>query len=139
MSNLNRLTYQPSPMPLIVLGGRHFSYPELFTSQGLLAALGGGPGLYAVMAYDLGWRPLPYRPLYFGESENIWSRATAEHENYSSWVREAGTATLYRAFHYMTGSTAAARRAAESALIAHYGTPCNRRLSIDLARLLRGI
>src|SRR6516165_6068910 len=109
MSFLNYL--QPPPLPLpsaqsIQFGNWIFSPPELLTANTLLG-LGGlqSPGLYVVMVYDAGWRPLPYRPLYFGESDKIWNRATASHDNYESWKLEASTATLYRAFHYMTGST----------------------------------
>src|SRR2546422_1064179 len=96
------------------------------------------PGLYVVLAYDAAWQPLPYRPLYFGESDRIWGRATSAHENYTSRKREVGTATLYRAFHHMTGSTRAQRQAVESALIARYNTPCNERLSFGLEALLGG-
>lgn len=84
------------------------------------------------MAYDARWTPLPYRPLYFGESDKIWNRATPSHENYESWKREAGTAILYRAFHHMTTSSRAQRQARESVLITQYSTPCNQRLSFDL-------
>jgi hypothetical protein len=133
--NTNLFT-QLTPFPpaqTIRFGDWIFSAPETVTGRTLLG-LGGleSPGLYVVMAYDASWRPLPYRPLYFGESDTIWNRATPSHENYESWKRQAGTATLYRAFHHMTGSTHGQRQARESALIAHYNTPCNQRLSFDL-------
>ena len=117
----------------IRFGDSVFSGPEPVTGNSLLG-LGGlqSPGLYVVMAYDARWTPLPYRPLYFGESDKIWNRATPSHENYEIWRREAGTATLYRAFHHMTGSSRAQRQARESALITQYSTPCNQRLSFDL-------
>jgi len=132
---MSLLNYLPPPATAqsIRFGDWIFSSPELVTGNPFLG-LGGleSPGLYVVLAYDAGWRPLPYRPLYFGESDNIWSRATPSHENYESWKGESRTATLYRAFHYMTGSTRAERQARESALIAHYNPPCNQRLSFDL-------
>lgn len=123
----------PPAAQSIRFGDWVFSAPEPVTSNGLLG-LGGleSRGVYVVMAYDARWTPLPYRPLYFGESDRIWNRATPSHENYESWKCEAGTATLYRAFHHMTGSTRVQRQARESALITHYGTPCNQRLSFDL-------
>ena len=132
-ANLFSPLLPPPAASSIRFGDWIFSAPEPVTSNALLG-LGGleSPGLYVVMAYDPGWRPLPYRPLYFGESERIWNRATASHENYVSWKREASTTTLYRAFHYMTGSTRAQRQARESSLIAHYNPPCNQRLSFDL-------
>jgi hypothetical protein len=81
---------------------------------------------------------LPYRPLYFGESDSIWGRATPSHEKHASWSREAGTTALYLAFHHMTGSTRAQRQAVESSLIARYSTPCNERLSFNLEGLFGG-
>ena len=132
-ANLFSQLMPPSGAPSIRFGDWIFSAPEPVTSNALLG-LGGleSPGLYVVMAYDARWTPLPYRPLYFGESDKIWNRATASHENYESWKREAGTGTLYRAFHHMTGSTRAQRQARESALIAHFNPPCNQRLSFAL-------
>jgi hypothetical protein len=129
----SQLAAPPLAAQSIHFGEWIFTSPQLMTGNTLLG-LGSleSPGLYVVMAYDAGWRPLPYRPLYFGESDKIWSRATPSHENYESWKREAGTATLYRAFHHMTGSTRAQRQVRESGLITHYEPPCNRRLSFDL-------
>jgi hypothetical protein len=120
---------------MIRFGDRLFSYTEPLIDAGFLAGLE-SPGLYVVMVYDLWWTPLPYRPLYFGESDSIWGRATPSHENYGSWKRQAGTATLYRAFHHMTGSTRAQRQAVETGLISLYNTPCNQRLSFSLEGLL---
>ena len=90
----------------VCFGDSIFTPPEVMTSAGLLGLWGlEGPGLYVVIAYDATWRPLPYRPLYFGESENVWRRATPAHENHASWQRIAGSATLYRAFHHIPRST----------------------------------
>jgi hypothetical protein len=132
-TNLFSQLLVPTVAPSIRFGDCIFSPPEPVTNSALLG-MGGleSPGLYVVMAYAPWWTPLPYRPLYFGESDKIWNRATPSHENYESWKRDAGTATLYRAFHYMTGSTRAERQARESALITHYNPPCNQRLSFDL-------
>jgi hypothetical protein len=137
MNYLNSLMPPPPVAQMIGFGDRLFSFPEPLGDAGLLAGLE-SPGVYVVLAYDATWQPLPYRPLYFGESDRIWSRATASHENYASWKREAGTAALYRAFHHMTGSTRAQRQAVESSLIARYNTPCNERLSFSLEGLLGG-
>jgi hypothetical protein len=136
----NFLSHAPLSPPAyqsIRFGDWTFSFPEPLMGNGFLALVGlESPGLYVVLAYDAGWQPLPYRPLYFGESDKTWSRATPSHENYESWKREAGSATLYRAFHHMTGSTRAERQARESALIARYNPPCNQRLSFNLGGLL---
>ncbi len=116
--------------PMIRFGDRFFSHPEPVGGAGLSEMIG-FPGLYSIVVSDVSWRPFPYRPLYFGESENLRSRATTSHENYLCWTRAGGTASLYRAFHYMTGSTRTQRQAAESQLIAFYNTPCNQRLSFS--------
>lgn len=136
MKYLTQLTGPPTAAQGIRFGNHTFSSPEVVADAGFFVASMDSPGLYVVMAYDQAWNPLPYRPLYFGESDRIWGRATPSHENYSSWKRAAGTVLLYRAFHYMPGSTRAQRQAAESALIALFGTPCNQRLSFNLADLL---
>jgi hypothetical protein len=135
------MNYLNGPMPtlpafqLIQFGDRSFSHPEVIPDEELLATFDSS-GLYVVMAHDPAWRPFQYRPLYFGESDGIWGRATSAHENYARWKREAGGALLYRSFHYMDGSTQRQRQAAESALILHYNPPCNRTLSFDFKTLL---
>ena len=135
MNHLNGLMPTLPAFQLIQFGDRSFSYPEVVPDEELLATFD-SPGLYVVMGYDPAWRPLPYRPLYFGESDSIWRRATGAHENYARWKHEAGGAFLYRSFHYMDGSTQRQRQAAESALIFQYNPPCNRTLSFDFKTLL---
>ena len=94
-------------------------------------------GVYVILVFDDHWRPKPYRPLYFGESEDLWNRTTVAHEKYVSWQVHAGTVTsLYRAFYPLPGSTRSQRQAVESTLIAQYNPPCNERLSVSLASLL---
>jgi hypothetical protein len=132
-TNLFNQLLVPPAAQSIRFAGCIFSAPEPVSNSTLLGLSGfESPGLYVLMAYDAGWAPLPYRPIYFGESDKIWNRATPSHENYENWKREAGTVTLYRAFHYMTGSTRAERQVRESALITHYNPPCNQRLSFGL-------
>jgi hypothetical protein len=89
----------PPQAQCIRFGNLVFSYPEPLADATLADTILSAPGLYVVMVFDASWSPLPYRPLYFGESENMRSRATRAHEKYASWKREGGTATLYRAFH----------------------------------------
>ena len=120
----------------IRFGGHDFSQPQLLpppSPSGFLDL----PGLYAVLVSDAGWRPRPFRPLYFGESDCVWGRATAAHEKYASWRAEAGMiAPLYRALCLLPGWTRSQRQTAESALIAEYNPRCNERLSVSLAALL---
>ena len=118
----------------IRFGGHDFSEPQLLplaSPRGLESR-----GLYVILVHDVGWKPQPFRPLYFGESDAIWCRATAAHENYASWRAEAGLiAPLYRALRFLPGWTRFERQAAESALISEYNPPCNKRLSWSLAGL----
>ena len=113
-----------------------FSEPQLLpqarTFQSIVL-----PGVYVVLVFDAFWGPRPFRPLYFGESGDLWSRTTAAHEKSGSWRLHAGMfALLYRAFCPLPGSTQSQRQAAESALVAQYNPPCNERLSVSLASLL---
>ncbi len=133
------MPFTAAPSSSIVFGDRQFSEPEVLPS-GLLGALGAfdHAGLYVVLVRDSGWRPRPFRPVYFGESDGIWRRSTAIHEKWPAWVRHADMSRiLYRALHAMPSSTRAERQAAESALIMEYKTPCNERLSMSLGALAR--
>ena len=95
------------------------------------------PGVYVILVFDDQWRPKPYRPLYVGESEDLWNRTTIAHEKYVWWQVHAGTVTsLYRAFYPLLASTRSQRLAVESTLIAQYNPPCNERFSVSLASLL---
>ncbi|HYR43806.1 MAG TPA: hypothetical protein VER98_12325, partial [Terriglobia bacterium] len=42
-------------------------------------------GLYAILVADNSWKPRFFRPLYFGESENLAERPTTSHEHYRDW------------------------------------------------------
>ena len=112
-----------------------FSEPEALSgSTRPVGLIYRSPGLYVILAFDATYRPWPYRALYFGESENIRSRATTSHENYESWRREGGD-LLYLAFHEMPGSQQNKRQAIESGLITQYNPPCNQRLSLNISKL----
>lgn len=113
-------------------GNHSFSNPTSFS------ALFAPPssGLYVLMAPDFNWGPKPYRPLYFGQAENLFKRVSQSHEKYASWVREAGSAAnLYVGFHYMQGSTEHDRRSREAELIRHYNPPCNENFTDFLGSL----
>lgn len=123
----------------IIFGTYIFSAPEVVPASALPAWVPDDSGLYVILAYDVGWTPKPYRPLYFGESQRIRSRATCEHERHVSWGHEAGVfSSLYRALCPLPNFTMSQLQRAESALIAQYNTPCNERLSYSLNRLLAG-
>ncbi len=126
-----------SPVAGIRFGGQIFTEPALLPQTGASRLLD-LPGLYVVLVHDPTWRPRPFRPLYFGESQGVWTRATWAHEKCVDWRQAAGLMTpLYRSVCLLPGWTVSQRRSAESALIAAYGPPCNERLSVDLGALLR--
>lgn len=127
-----------NPLPTgIKFGDYLFSEPSILpSSAGLADILSSQSGLYAILVQDSGCSPRPFRVIYFGESDNVNTRATESHENYTAWKREAGSYnTIYRAFCYFPNSNKVQRQAAESALIVRYNPPCNQRLSFDFSRL----
>jgi hypothetical protein len=121
----------------INFGGHSFSDPAVLPSTATLVdTILGRAGLYAILVYDPSCTPRPYRVLYFGESENIQTRATGTHENYSHWRAQAGPlARICRSLCPLSSATKLQRQQAESALIAKYQPPCNERLSFDFAPL----
>ena|SRR5271166_232807 len=129
----------PPPPRGIVFQNLLFGEPEVLPASSGLSGLVKWEGVYVILTDDITSTPRPFRALYFGESENLWGRATATHENYPAWQRAAGTfGNLYRAFHLMSGSTQHQRQMVETALISGYNPPCNDRFSFDFTKLLGG-
>ena len=133
----------PPPAPIITGIIFHETHRWRFSEPALIGGLFspnkllGGPGVYAILTVDPDVKPRPFRVLYFGESEDIGSRATSTHESYSSWQREAGpNGKLYRALYWMLESTQKQRQVVESTLIEAYTPPCNQRLSFDFSKLV---
>jgi hypothetical protein len=121
----------------IRFGQSIFTEPELLPAAAGLASFLANEGVYVILIEDPLCSPRPFRAVYFGEAENMRSRATAIHENFPAWRRQAGLiASLYRSFHGMPGSTQRERQLVESALITRYNPACNRKLSFDLLSLL---
>ena len=118
----------------IYFGGYGFSEPQVMPLSPMFGdCLADQGGLYTILVFDAKSTPRPYRPLYFGESDGICTRATGTHEKYLSWLEEVGTfSTLYRALCFLPMWTRSQRQQAESALIAEYNPPCNERLSAAL-------
>lgn len=90
-------------------------------------------GLYAVMVYDAGGSPKPYRLIYVGESANLADRVCSSHEKYPSWIRAASGAQLFVAFSPIVGE--AARKSAARQIITHYGPECNKTFNRNMAAL----
>lgn len=82
-------------------------------------------GVYVVQVIDSGWRPHPFRPIYFGKAIDLADRIGRGHEVYPRWVREAGGP--YRLFVSTFSSDLEFVRAGiESILIDRYQPACNR-------------
>jgi len=79
-----------------------------------------------ILVADNSWTPRSYRPLYFGETENLAERPTTSHERYEDWCTAAGDAGNVRvAYCWMIGSLKDERTAIESDLIKFYKPECN--------------
>lgn len=116
----------------IRFGSYTFSEPQPLPAGDPQLLLRGTGGLYVVLAPDSSAQPKPYRPLYFGESGCIRSRATSGHEKYQSWCASAGLfAPLFVAYCALPGFTKTQRQMAETDLITHYTPPCNERVSVS--------
>jgi hypothetical protein len=84
-------------------------------------------GIYAVLVRDEGYAPRPFQVLYFGESERLARRVTAQHESYGDWVRKARGADLHVAFYSTAGTPTRLRKELAKQLIQDYNPPCNQR------------
>ena len=81
-------------------------------------------GVFAILVSDPSYFPRSWRPLYFGESENIPAYLTPWHEKYAQWCEIAGSAIkLYVAF--LPLDSADDRRAVLADLIAQYQPESN--------------
>ncbi|MBX9962855.1 MAG: hypothetical protein K2Y35_07370 [Burkholderiales bacterium] len=96
-------------------------------------------GLYAILVPDSRCSPRPFRPIYFGETEDFAGRGFLEgHHKYHSWVRQAGSGFgLYVAIFRWPEATKAQRTGVESMLIRNYRPECNEVLGLGLYGLLK--
>lgn len=97
----------------------------------------GVPGLYAIMLFDSTCNPRPFRVIYFGQSDNIYYRASKTHENYEDWCKAAGRNSLYVSFYEMLGSTELQREIDETTLIDTYKPICNDKRSVNLEAMVQ--
>lgn len=112
------------PTPSIRFGDLKFSGPFLLGLQQWPAYLRPFGGLYAVTVPDDTWKPLPHRPIYFGETEDLPERVCLTHEKLPEWVRAACGQALHFSFYVVIGEQQ--RKAAEKHLIEHYKPECNK-------------
>jgi len=111
-------------MNFMTYGGWSFSYPEhlLASNPPQLA------GLYAIQVINPTWKPLPYQPIYFGESDDLASVGLgADHPAFDRWcvhpgVRDGGH--LYVSYLWLPRGEEF-REHVERTLIARYRPICN--------------
>jgi hypothetical protein len=100
---------------------RYFTEPVEFSSSWLP----GYAGAYVILVNDPAWEPRPYRPIYFGEAEDLTKKVVASHWKCDSWRHAAGPeGRIYVAYHLMVGSDAE-RTAFKEELIREYRPACN--------------
>jgi hypothetical protein len=84
--------------------------------------------VYAIlMRRDPVRKPKTYRPIYFGETEDLSERGFLRaHHKFGCWINEAGsTKNLFIAIYALTSSTEAKRRSVEARLVSDYEPECN--------------
>ena len=117
-------------MNFMTYGGWSFSYPAplLDSSPPQLS------GIYAIQVINLAWKPLPYEPIYFGESDDLSRVGStsvqsgfAVHPELERWsahpaVRDGGN--LYVSYLWLHRG-AELRKHLVRTLVARYRPTCN--------------
>jgi len=110
-------------MNFMVYDGWSFSYP-----QPLLASKPPElPVVYAVQVMNLTWKPLPYEPIFFGESENLARTGLVFHPAFGRWSAHPAIVDgerLYFSYLWLPRG-AEFREHVERSLIARYRPICN--------------
>ncbi len=122
-----------SPPPGIYFRDRRFSEPLPFHSAITVPT----QGIYAILVRDEGYTPRPFQVLYFGESERLARRVTAQHESYGDWERQARGAVLFVAFYNTAGTPSRLRKELAKQLIQDYNPPCNQAQADTNCAMLR--
>jgi len=107
----------------IVIKGLKFSFPVSFLDfKGH-----NGAGVYAIIAYDKSFGPVPYKIIYYGEASNF-SRPNflTSHRKYSYWTREADPPSLYIAIYTrLPESSKQQKKVVKAELLSRYKPICN--------------
>ena len=84
-------------------------------------------GLYAILKTDIHAERLPFKAIYFGQTENFAERGFLKsHHKHEDWIKEAREIdNLFITIYLMPGSTEGERKAIETKLIAQYQPACN--------------
>lgn len=113
----------PDPPQGILFRGVRFSEPSPFflAVQNLPATA----GLYAILVPDFSWEPRSFRPIFFGEADDLAMRIGYLHKRYGDWCRAAAGSNLYVAICEMPGASEEERRAATAELMQVFHPACN--------------
>ncbi|MFP3983106.1 MAG: hypothetical protein ACLFV2_05385 [Desulfurivibrionaceae bacterium] len=112
----------------IYFGEHFFSEPERLTSwkPPYIA------GIYAILVDDPTVTPVPFRPIYFGETNNMAEPGLIQnHPLHDCWYNQTGS--VYRLFitvYEMPDSTPFERQQVEAGLIRQYRPICNEPVSL---------
>jgi hypothetical protein len=118
-------------MNFMVYGGYSFTYPApLLASKPPQLSV-----IYAIQVLNLAWKPLPYEPIYFGQSDDLERESLVFHPAFERWrahevVRDGGL--LYVSYLWLPRD--AQRESIERELIARYRPPCNFASSVSTQR-----
>jgi hypothetical protein len=130
LSGFKRLVGSPNPTfpvpppPIVPAGIKYgqvlFSEPRPFGYWLPMTA-----GLYVILAWDFRGKPRPFRPLYFGMSNDLSQRVSTSHEKYAEWQRCSGLIGIYVAHCAMIDSSERQRADLEETLIREFTPECN--------------
>ncbi|MGD8538922.1 MAG: hypothetical protein PVI66_09405 [Candidatus Aminicenantes bacterium] len=84
-------------------------------------------GIFAILVQDPTSKSRPYKPIYFGESENLSEHGFfRSYHRYDCWIREAGNETdLYISVFPTPGSPPELRQGIKAFLVKYYQPSCN--------------
>ena len=109
-------------MNFMMYGGWSFTYPELLLASHPPQLA----GLFAIQIINPAWKPLPYQPIYFGESEDLSRESLVFHPAFERWsahpaVLDGGS--LYVSYLWLARPEM--RELIERGLVARYRPSCN--------------
>lgn len=84
-------------------------------------------GIYAILMDDPSCTPVPFRPIYFGETDDMSEPGLIQHHPlHDCWYKQTGSVyRLHIAVSEMPESSTAERQRMQTELIKHYRPICN--------------
>jgi len=84
-------------------------------------------GLYVILKPDLSIRPIPLKPIYFGQTSNFAERDLLKSHKIYNLVKEMDSDEgIFIAIYIMLGSIEEERKTMQAELIAKYRPVCNK-------------